>query len=135
MSISMDNIGSRIRNRRKELKMTQTDVYKKCGITSGALSQIENGIRVPSAIIFYSISQALRCSMDYLMTGEPSGTEDLVISECENKLLEGYRTLPEEDQQELLEILELKLRKATKGKNTAAKSSRLKDQSEPDMAG
>ena len=52
MNISMDIVGNRIRERRKELKLTQTDMHRECGITSGALSQIENGNRVPSAIAF-----------------------------------------------------------------------------------
>ena len=69
MNISMDIVGNRIRERRKELKLTQTDMHRECGITSGALSQIENGNRVPSAIAFYAISQALQCSMEYLITG------------------------------------------------------------------
>ena len=44
MDISMTSIGERIKNRRLELGLTQTDIYQACGISSGALSKIENGI-------------------------------------------------------------------------------------------
>ena len=47
------NIGNRILERRKELQLTQTDIYNKCGLATGALSKIENGLRVPSGMIFY----------------------------------------------------------------------------------
>lgn len=116
MDISMDSIGNRIRERRKELKLTQTDMHRECGITSGALSQIENGNRVPSAIAFYSISKALNCSMEYLMTGASPETKNIKISGNEKKLLDDFQELPEEDQEELLEILEMKLRKVQRAR-------------------
>ena len=135
MDISMDSIGNRIRERRKELRLTQTDMHRECGITSGALSQIENGSRVPSAIAFYSISQALNCSMEYLMTGISSETKNTEIFGNEKKLLDGFQKLPEEDQEELLEILEMKLRKVQRARGTSAKSSDLTDTEKGDMVG
>lgn len=103
----MDSIGNRIRERRKELRLTQTDMHRECGITSGALSQIENGSRVPSAIAFFSISQALNCSMEYLITGVSSETKNIEIFGNEKKLLDGFRELSEDDQEELLGLLEM----------------------------
>lgn len=135
MDISMDSIGSRIRERRKELKLTQTDMHRECGITSGALSQIENGSRVPSAIAFYSISQALQCSMEYLMTGTSPETKNIKFFGNEERLVEGFRELPEEDQEELMEILEMKLRKVKKEKDMTAKSSGLTSTEKGDMVG
>ena len=135
MDISMDSIGNRIRERRKELRLTQTDMHRECGITSGALSQIENGSRVPSAIAFYSISQALNCSMEYLMTGASPETKNTEFFGNEKKLLDGFQKLPEEDQEELLEILEMKLRKVQRARGTSAKSSDLTDTEKGDMVG
>lgn len=135
MDISMDSIGNRIRERRKELKLTQTDMHRECGISSGALSQIENGSRVPSAIAFYSISQALNCSMEYLMTGVSPETKNTEIFGNEKKLLDGFQELPEEDQAELLEILEVKLRKVQRARGTSAKSSDLTGTEKGNMVG
>ena len=40
MELDMMGIGERIKTRRKELKLSQTDIYERCDITSGALSKI-----------------------------------------------------------------------------------------------
>ena len=98
MEIIMKSIGERIRNRRKELHLTQTDIRAACGISSGALSEIENGNRTPSVIIFHALSEVLQCSMDWLATGESPNTEVLSSlasedskSNTENELLKGFR--------------------------------------------
>ena len=135
MNITMKSIGNRIKERRKELKLTQTDMHRECGITSGALSQIENGGRVPSAIAFYSISQALDCSMEYLITGKSSETKSLQIFGNEKKLLDGFRELSEEDQDELIEILEMKMRKACQKRKNSTKSSELTNTEKNNMVG
>ena len=59
MELDMMGIGERIKTRRKELKLSQTDIYERCDITSGALSKIENGKTTPSVIAFYKLSQVL----------------------------------------------------------------------------
>lgn len=131
----MCSIGRRIKERRKKLRLTQIDIHQKCGITSGALSQIENGSRTPSAIAFYSLAQALDCSMEYLITGFSSDGENLKISENELLLLDGFRELSKDDQEELMEILEVKLRKAQRAKGISAKSSNLIDTGKGNMVG
>ena len=110
MEIIMKSIGERIRDRRKELHLTQTDIKAACGISSGALSEIENGNRTPSVIIFHA--------MDWLATGESSETEKVAISASEDfksnteeELLKGFRQLDQDDQDELMGLLALKLRK------------------------
>lgn len=123
MDIDMISIGNRIKNRRKELNLTQIDIKRECGISSGALSEMENGNRTPSVITFYSLCQALNCSIDWLVTGISPNTEPYNISPCEELLLNGFRELPEEDQSELIEILEIKVRKTQKLKKNSAKSS------------
>lgn len=119
MEIVMKKIGERIRNRRKELHLTQTDIKSACGISSGALSEIENGNRTPSIIIFHALSEILECSMDWLATGTYPNIEDINISsyedtssETESKLINGFRQLNQDEQDELVEILMLKLKKA-----------------------
>lgn len=133
MNISMDIVGNRIRERRKELKLTQTDIHRECGITSGALSQIENGNRVPSAIAFYAISQALQCSMEYLITGITAEPDAKKICANEDTLIKGFHELPVEDQDELLEILQMKLRKNKK--DAAVKSSSSTNTGKDNIAG
>lgn len=123
MQIDMISVGNRIKQRRQSLNLTQTDIYQKCGVASGALSQIENGTRTPSIIIFYKLAQTLECSMDWLLTGSSTNSENRILSENEETLLVGFNKLPSDEQQELLEILELKLRKLHKTRTTSVKSS------------
>ena len=112
--MEMKIVGKRIRDRRKELQLLQTDIQAKCGISSGALSEIENGNRIPTISTFFQLAEILDCSMDWLITGKAvHGGADL-ISENEEKLLNGFRLLQKEEQEELMEILNLKLKKAGK---------------------
>jgi len=120
---NMESIGKRILERRKELQLTQTDIYNKCEIATGALSKIENGIRVPSCIIFYKLACALNCSMDWLMTGKSANEHIAKLCQKEEMLLNGFQKLSEEDKDELIEILEIKLHKMQKTRE--AKSSQL----------
>ena len=112
MDVSMESIGERIKARRKELQLTQTDIFEMCGIRSGALSRIENGTSVPSIILFYRIAEVLQCDMNWLMTGVSSNMKNEVFSEYEEELLNGFRQLDQDDQEELMGLLALKLRKA-----------------------
>ena len=84
----------------------------------GSWIEIENGNRTPSVIIFHALSEVLQCSMDWLATGESSETEKAAISASEDfksnteeELLKGFRQLDQDDQDELMGLLALKLRK------------------------
>lgn len=111
MDVSMESIGERIKARRKELQLTQTDIFEMCGIRSGALSRIENGTSVPSIILFYRIAEVLQCDMDWLMTGVSPNVKNVTFSKSEEELLKGFRQLDQDDQEELMGLLALKLRK------------------------
>lgn len=114
----MDNlIGQRIKERRKELKITQTQIQQKTSISSGNLSCIENGKYLPSSIALMELSQILNCSVDWILTGRTpiSGSSETLDSN-EQKLLRGFRELPAEDQDELIEIMMLKLHRVQRSK-------------------
>lgn len=101
MELDMMGIGERIKTRRKELKLSQTDIYERCDITSGALSKIENGKTTPSVIAFYKLSQVLECDMNWLVTGISSNMQKSNICKLEEELLNGFRELPEDDKQSM----------------------------------
>lgn len=109
-------IGNRIRKRRKELGLTQTEIFEKCGIASGALSKIENGIRTPSVIIFYKIAQILECDMEWLITGNCSNSHITNFCQKEEKILHNFQLLSEKDQEDIEEFIEFKLYKREKDK-------------------
>lgn len=112
----MDNIiGQRIKKRRQELKITQTQIQQKTSISSGNLSCIENGKYLPSAVALLELSKILDCSTDWILTGKSSTADNSVILDNkESELLNGFRELPEDDREELLCLLHLKLLKMRK---------------------
>lgn len=135
MNIDMSSVGQRIKDRRKELHLTQTDIHCETGIASGALSQIENGTRVPSIVIFYKLATCLKCDMDWLLTGESTNSKNCAFSEIEENIIDMYRELSDDDRYELLEILNLKIRKARRAKENHATSSQSMTTDRHDMVG
>ena len=133
----MENmIGQRIKERRKELKITQTQIQQETSISSGNLSCIENGKYLPSAVALLELSKILDCSIDWMLTGKSSISENASILDNEEaELLNGFRELSEDDKEELLWLLHLKLRKVKKEKDVTVKSSPSADTETGDMVG
>lgn len=128
----MDNmIGQRIKNRRKELNITQTQIQKAAGISSGNLSGIENGRYLPSTAALLGLSKILDCSIDWMLTGESlKSTSSKIsnfneeLSEYDCKLLELFHGISEEDQEELIMIAQMKYNRVKRdGKGTEKSSS------------
>lgn len=112
-------IGKRIKARRLELHITQMQIQEQTCVTSGNLSCIENGKYLPSAIALKELSRVLDCSVDWILTGESyksKNTESLDIldsglSTNEQNLLDLFKHMSDEDQEELLMIAEIKANK------------------------
>lgn len=133
----MENmIGQRIKERRKELKITQTQIQQETSISSGNLSCIENGKYLPSAIALLELSKILDCSVDWMLTGKSSISDNSIFLDTKEKeLLNGFRELPEDDREELLCLMQMKLRKVKKEKDMTAKSSGLTGTEKGNMVG
>ncbi len=130
----MENmIGNRIKERRKALNITQTQIQLKTSISSGNLSCIENGKYLPSAVALLELSKILDCSIDWILTGQSSISESLpVLDNKESDLLHKFKELSADDQEEIIAIINIKLQKARK---TGVKSSDLTDTNEEHLAG
>lgn len=133
----MDNmIGKRIKERRKELNITQTQIQHETSISSGNLSCIENGKYLPSAIALLELSKILDCSIDWMLTGTSSiSNNQIILDSEESELLNGFRELDEDDKEEILCLLRLKVCRMKKAKEDAARSSVLTGTDESDIAG
>ncbi len=81
-------IGERIKQKRKALKLTQTQVKNETGISSGNLSEIENGIKLPSATAIIALSELLQCTTDWILTGKDNHAD---LTSEEQKLLDHFR--------------------------------------------
>lgn len=62
-------MGQRIKQRRKELNMTQADFAEKLGISQNHISAIECGSQHLSFELFVSICNTLSINPDYLING------------------------------------------------------------------
>ena len=111
----MDNmIGQRIKQRRKELHITQTEVQATCGISSGNLSGIETGRYLPSAIALVELAKILQCSVDWILTGESSISNNFDfkdLNESERQLLNYFSLMSDIDKEDLLMIAQMKANK------------------------
>ena len=63
-------LGYRLRELRKENKMSQEDLGKVLGVSKVSVSGYENGTRIPSLDILHGILDVFGVSADYLMGRE-----------------------------------------------------------------
>jgi len=123
----MDNmIGQRIKERRRALKITQTQIQENTSISSGNLSCIENGKYLPSATALVELSNILECSVDWILTGNSSISNNqaaLDIKDSERTLLTQFKELSEDDQEEILMMVQLKYNRTQKAREKEQKSS------------
>lgn len=101
------SIGARIQQRRKLLNITQSTISEITGISTGNLSGIEKGRSLPSASALIALSHALNCSIDWILTGTSSISEN-------SSLIESFNKLSSDDQEEILAIIDLKLKRQAK---------------------
>lgn len=110
-------IGQRIKERRKSLNITGKQIKEATGISTGNLSEIENGKILPSATALMGLSQVLNCSTDYILFGNSQiseFSENSHIRETEQTLLYQFSNLPDTDQEEILMMVELKYNRTKK---------------------
>ncbi len=77
-----NEVGSRLKEIRQKLKMTQQQLGEKLGINGSAVAKYENGISFPTGKMLNLLASQYNVSMDYLVCGR--GTlfyEERVIPE------------------------------------------------------
>lgn len=111
-------LGKRIKNRRLELNLTQSDIKQKTGISTGNLSDIERGRSAPSASALCELSDVLECSVDYILFGKSRNTDKSKLSDIREQLtpvqelvLSSLLELDPIDQEEIFDIIEMKIRR------------------------
>ena len=86
----------RLIKRRKELGMTVVQLADACGLTSGCISQYENGIRVPGCEALFTLASALNLTVEYLLGRSDYSMKDLLRDDRMYEMLEGLPRLPDE---------------------------------------
>ncbi len=98
------SVGQRIRQHRHERNLTQTELARQIGIQQSDLSRMEKGEYRVSLDVLFRLLQAFEMSL-----GQFFG--DLAqqgLTSREAALLESFRSLPHEDQHDVLEFVEFK---------------------------
>ena len=84
----------RIKKLKTAQKITNDKLSEMTGIPLGTLSKLLAGISdSPKLSNIVAISQALGCSLDWLMTGVPENTHNYTLTDEEIALIEDYRLL------------------------------------------
>ena len=95
-------LGQRIRQVRKQKKMTQEQLAEKAEISAYYLGELERGIKMPSLKIFVAIAEVLEISTDALLRDQvPAGTVYL-----NNEITEKLNQLTPQQRRGAVEILE-----------------------------
>lgn len=100
-------LGARLRKRREELKLSQSELARRSGLTPAAIWQYERGERAPSSEALASLSRELKVSADYLLGVREPGWEDLVLDKDLQVMFRGLPQLSEADKQKLLDYFSL----------------------------
>ncbi|AQW92959.1 helix-turn-helix domain-containing protein [Elizabethkingia anophelis] len=102
-----EDIGLRIKELRKEKKLTQVEFSNEIGIDNSQLSKIEQGKIMPTLIQLMEIASKFNISLDWI-TGF-SETSKMVITDIEEKELENIEDINEKQLMEKLNALEQKI--------------------------
>lgn len=120
MAVQLDKkrVGERIKKLRLAKKMSQTDLRVMLGISSGNLSDIERGRQYPSAPALVALSEALGCSVDYLLTGKDEVLTGKDLDESDKGLLRTYHQLSPADREEIQMLALYKVKRDTEAKRS-----------------
>jgi transcriptional regulator with XRE-family HTH domain len=130
--VNVGAIGAYIREQREQAKISLRQLAQSAGISNPYLSQIERGLRRPSADILQQIAKGLRISAEALYV-QAGFLEDRPPGSVVREAVLSDRELTERQKQMLIEIYE-SFRKATA--MTRAEAAEVSDQASlaPDAA-
>ena len=103
-------VGQRIKKRRLELEMTQNEVKNKADIAS-SISEMENGISLPSAESLVKLAKLFQVSVDWILTGSDKAfwdeEKEILLDKKEMQHIRLYRGLNKAEKEFLDKIIEL----------------------------
>ena len=110
------HISKLIKDRRKQLSITQTELAKQSSLTPAAISQFESGTRKPSFDTLSNLADALKVTTDYLLGKRRESYDDLLADPKVSMMFKGMMELPEKDKEMMFEFYQfLRTRKDEEG--------------------
>lgn len=95
------SFGSRLRERREELRLKQSELGAMLGVTGSAIGNYENGISSPKADVLYKVFDVLKCDANYLFQDEMAAKS--ALPDLDKALLDMFHHLNEEGQEKLID--------------------------------
>lgn len=108
------SIGSRIKEARNTIGLTQEELAMKIGVTKGAIANYENEVSTPKIELMYRLFSALHCDANYLYQDEMSPIRGFHFSLSEQTHIKKYRALDEHGQKNVDLILNSEYDRCTK---------------------
>ncbi|THF72731.1 helix-turn-helix domain-containing protein [Cohnella fermenti] len=107
------NLGEKVRFIRKSNELNQKEFSVRIGVSQGTLSDIERGVCLPSCETITALRSKFNCDLNWLLSDaiEDSSQAQMELSKDEYKLLDGIRSLPTAEKEELFQIIQIKLKK------------------------
>jgi transcriptional regulator with XRE-family HTH domain len=102
----METVAAVIKKRRRELKITQTQLAKAANLTPAAISQFESGARKPSFDTLSSLADALKVTTDYLLGKKERSYNDLLADPQVSVMFRGIMDLSEHDKNTMFQFYE-----------------------------
>ena len=113
------SIGSRMKARREELGMTQTQLAEKIGVTKGAIGNYETDANSPKASMMYKIFEALQCDANYLYQDDMFDAASVMLPNDEREMLRLYNQLNQEGKEKLADYADDLVRSGKYIKNSS----------------
>jgi transcriptional regulator with XRE-family HTH domain len=103
------DLSKRIRQRRKQLKMTQEDLQEVSGVNQSMISKYEKGDTEPSAEKLVALASGLQTTTDWLLGltdhVNPPVVKESDLNEMEREVLKIFRSKVPEKQKQAVEIM------------------------------
>jgi len=95
------SFGARLKEARKKIGLTQSEVADIIGIDDTTISKYENNKSEPDNDTLNKLANLYKVSVDWL-----HGRKTKVMNEDDMKILNGFNRLSEKDQEYILELIE-----------------------------
>ena len=102
-SLDFKEIGIRVRSEREKYGLTREGIAEIIGLSPFYIGQIERGDRRMSLETLYKVSDSLNISIDFLLKGEYSYIENIIVNQV---LMDNLKNQTNVDIQEIISLLE-----------------------------
>lgn len=103
MAVDYYLIGKRIKEKRKQINLTQEQLAEKIGVTVGYVSQCERGISKINLEKLSEICDVLNCDLSYFVTGSTVESSQYLNDEFYEK----YSNLSAVQKKQILSIIDI----------------------------